>query len=290
MGRIRTIKPSFWKNEDLAELSPWHRLCFIGLWNQADREGRMEDRPRRLKAEIFPFDDIDMDQLLAGLAEKNFITRYVADGAAYLEIPKFGKHQRPKSDEYPSSIPPPLLSDPPRKSAVPRIGDRERTLGEWEIGKGDSADGAALPAQASPDDLMALWNEVTHPPIPHCRDLTSKRKRHGRMRLTERNLDGWREVFERIQASDFCRGINDRGWAASFDWAIGSPDVAVKVLEGKYDNRIGKPREERPFTAKEVEAYESWRRAMNGCGHTPRCETRTECMALFINRRLRGAA
>ena len=32
MARIRSIKPSFWTNEVLAELSPWHRLCFIGLW------------------------------------------------------------------------------------------------------------------------------------------------------------------------------------------------------------------------------------------------------------------
>jgi len=112
MARIRSIKPSFFTNEDLAELSPWHRLCFIGLWGQADREGRLEDRPRRLKAAIFPYDELDMDGLLNGLAEKQFITRYAADGAAYIAVGHFLKHQRPKSDEPASLIPAPLLKEP----------------------------------------------------------------------------------------------------------------------------------------------------------------------------------
>lgn len=43
----------------------------------------------------------------------------------------------------------------------------------------------------------------------------------------------------RISTSDFCRGKNERGWVATFDWLL-QPDTAIKVLEGKYDNR-GKP-------------------------------------------------
>jgi hypothetical protein len=55
-------------------------------------------------------------------------------------------------------------------------------------------------------------------------------------RLRERPLEEWRPIFQRINASDFCRGQNDRGWIATFDWAL-QPDTAAKVLEGKYDNR-----------------------------------------------------
>ena len=29
----------------------------MGLWTQADREGRLEDRPMRLKASLFPYDE-----------------------------------------------------------------------------------------------------------------------------------------------------------------------------------------------------------------------------------------
>lgn len=39
MARARNIKPSFFKNEDLADLNPFDRLLFIGLWCLADREG-----------------------------------------------------------------------------------------------------------------------------------------------------------------------------------------------------------------------------------------------------------
>ena len=296
MARIRSIKPTFWTNEDLAELGPWHRLCFIGLWNHADREGRLEDRPRRLKAAIFPFDEQDMNALLDGLASRGFIARYTADGAAYIQVVNFLKHQRPKNDEHASVIPAMVLEHPRGISAgprgivtAPRIGGKREEVGDRELGERDSADVAA--SADTPDDLMAAWNEVTEAPaIPRCRDLSTKRRRQGRARLTERPLTEWREVFAKIQASAFCRGVNDRGWCASFDWVIGSPDVALKVLEGKYDDRTPMGRQERPFSAKELEQAQTWRRQIGGCGHgDDPCESYDECVAKFIRAR-RGAA
>ena len=73
MARARNIKPGFYKNEDLAECSPWARLIFPGLWMLADREGRMEDRPKRIKGELLPYDSIDVDPLLEELARWGFI-------------------------------------------------------------------------------------------------------------------------------------------------------------------------------------------------------------------------
>ena len=52
MARARNIKPGFFKNEDLAECSPWARLCFAGLWTLADREGRLEDRANVIQDEL----------------------------------------------------------------------------------------------------------------------------------------------------------------------------------------------------------------------------------------------
>ena len=49
MARARNIKPGFFKNEFLAEMPCEVRLLFIGLWTLADREGRLEDRPKRIK-------------------------------------------------------------------------------------------------------------------------------------------------------------------------------------------------------------------------------------------------
>lgn len=110
MSRIRSLKPGFFKNEDLAGLSAWHRLCFAGLWTEADKAGRMEDRPKRLKAAIFPYDDLDMEQLLRDLAATGFILRYVVEETPYLAIRNWDKHQHPRLDEPGSTCPTPVTA------------------------------------------------------------------------------------------------------------------------------------------------------------------------------------
>jgi hypothetical protein len=99
--RIRTIKPEFFKDEQLAELSAYARLLFIGLWCLADRDGRLEDRPKRIEAEILPYDFQDVDALLQELAdhEEHFIIRYEVDGKKIIQVRTFLKHQRLTSKE-----------------------------------------------------------------------------------------------------------------------------------------------------------------------------------------------
>lgn len=104
MARSRQIKPGFFLNEDLAKLVPFARLLFIGLWLLADREGRLEDRPARIKAEIFPYEAVDIDALLASLDQK-FIKRYEVAGVPYIMIIKFKRHQHIHPDEKQSSFP-----------------------------------------------------------------------------------------------------------------------------------------------------------------------------------------
>jgi len=111
MSRARNIKPGFFKNEDLAECSPWARLCFIGLWILADRDGRLEDRPKRIKAELFAFDSVEVEPLLQELERHGFIFRYTTDGVHAIQILKFTKHQSPHYTEKPSVINPPQLQD-----------------------------------------------------------------------------------------------------------------------------------------------------------------------------------
>jgi len=108
MARIRTIKPSFFKNEDLVELDFGVRLLFISLWTLADRDGRLEDRPKRIKMEMFPADNFDVDSGLNDLARFNFLVRYEIDGKKYIQINNFTKHQNPHHMEVKSEIPPPF--------------------------------------------------------------------------------------------------------------------------------------------------------------------------------------
>lgn len=108
MARSRNIKPGFFKNEILAELPAEARLLFIGLWTIADREGRLEDRPRKIKGELFPYEDrFDVEAMLDSLHSNCFIVRYEVENRKYLEIVNFVKHQDPHYKEKASEIPPP---------------------------------------------------------------------------------------------------------------------------------------------------------------------------------------
>ena len=108
MARARNIKPGFFTNDVLAELPPLGRLLFAGLWTVADRAGRLEDRPRKIKAELLPYDDCHLGQLLDALAERGFIERYEVGGVRYIQITNFEKHQNPHIKEADSVIPGPV--------------------------------------------------------------------------------------------------------------------------------------------------------------------------------------
>lgn len=105
MSRARLLKPSFFLNDTLAEIDPLGRLLFQALWCLADREGRLEDRPKRIKLQALPYDDCDIDALLADLAARGFIRRYIAQGIACIEVVTFKRHQTPHVKEQAMKYP-----------------------------------------------------------------------------------------------------------------------------------------------------------------------------------------
>lgn len=107
MARARNIKPGFFKNADLVELTMEARLLFIGLWTMADRAGRLEDRPKQIKIEVFPADAVDIDACLNDLQRMGFVNRYEVAGRRLLQVVNFKKHQSPHKDEKPSELPEP---------------------------------------------------------------------------------------------------------------------------------------------------------------------------------------
>lgn len=110
MARARNIKPGLFRNEVLGVADPYYTLLFEGLWVIADREGRLEDRPLRIKADVFPYrEGVNVEPMLAWLATNGFILRYVAGGKALIQILEFAKHQSPHRDEKKSELPAPDL-------------------------------------------------------------------------------------------------------------------------------------------------------------------------------------
>jgi hypothetical protein len=108
MARARNVKPGLFKNEVLGVADPLYTLLFEGLWILADRAGRLEDRPLRIKGEVFPYrDGLDMEAMLCWLVDSGFIQRYQVAGKRYILILEFVKHQNPHKNEAESVIPAP---------------------------------------------------------------------------------------------------------------------------------------------------------------------------------------
>lgn len=99
MARARNIKPGFFTHEQMAENDPLGRLLFIGLTTIADYKGELEWRPKRIKIQILPYDECDIQSLAINLDKSGFV-RFYSDGEKiFLKIVNFDKHQNPHKNE-----------------------------------------------------------------------------------------------------------------------------------------------------------------------------------------------
>lgn len=105
MARSRNIKPGFFTNDVLGELPALTRLLFAGLWTICDREGRIEDRPKKIRAEVLPYDACDADEMLQALEKSGFIERYEVSGVRVIQVLAWDKHQNPHIKEGASTLP-----------------------------------------------------------------------------------------------------------------------------------------------------------------------------------------
>jgi hypothetical protein len=166
--RARSIKPGICDNEILGTADPLYTLLFERLWMMADREGRLEDRPLRIKAQAFPYrDGLDVDPMLVWLSEHGFIVRYVVDGNRYIQVCKFLEHQKPHQNEKDSVIP-----------SVPST-----TLVTSEHNQGDKRL-ALNPSSLTPDSGPPDSGSLAAPIIP----ASGAMKPEGEMAIALRNL------------------------------------------------------------------------------------------------------
>lgn len=99
MARARNIKPSFFNNDELAELDPLARLLFIGMWTIADFKGCFEYKPKRVKVQLLPYDNCDVESLAINLDKSGFISIYSVHEQLYVKVLNFDKHQNPHKNE-----------------------------------------------------------------------------------------------------------------------------------------------------------------------------------------------
>jgi hypothetical protein len=111
MARNRTISPDFWTWEAVIDCAAMTRLLFIGLWNFADDHGVQPLRPRTIRMQVFPGDEIGNDAVRAmidELAMRKLVRIYEVDGVEYIsivdwdQIQRVGKHARRRYPAFPS--------------------------------------------------------------------------------------------------------------------------------------------------------------------------------------------
>lgn len=206
------MKPQFFFDEELADHPALTRLLFIGLWCLADKEGRLEDRPKYIKAEVLPYDDCDVEPMLTALHDSKFIFKYESGGRHYIQVVNFSKHQRitGKEAEGVSEFPPPdgesLGKHLGSNGEAPgkHLGSQE---GKGKEGKGDSF---APPGLGDAPDPIFL----TFP----CKGIGAKE-----WHLRESKLKEYQEAFPAIEVSSVTRHARQ--------WCIDNP-TKQKTLRG----------------------------------------------------------
>lgn len=97
MGRIRTIKPEFFRSRSLARCPVAARLTFAGLWTEADDHGRGVADPRIIKGALWALEDDVTHQHVSAhlrvLAETGHIRLYEVAGETYYEVANWDRHQ-----------------------------------------------------------------------------------------------------------------------------------------------------------------------------------------------------
>jgi hypothetical protein len=242
MARSRNIKPGFFLNEDLVELPFEVRLLFIGLWCLADREGRLENRPKKIKMNLFPGDELDMPGALLGLARYKLITIYSVGSVEYIQVNNFNKHQNPHVKEQASVIPAPC--DPGASLVVAGL------IPDSLIPDPGSPTPSKTLVEQKPDDGLAVfqhWQAVmNHPRSAY----DSKRETLIKKHLKNYTVDDCKQAIDGCASTPHNMGENKDGrvydsfelifrdskhiddYMRNFD---SPPDGGIKTLENFQD-------------------------------------------------------
>jgi hypothetical protein len=253
MARSRNIKPGFFQNEVLADMPALVRLLFAGLWTIADRDGRLEDRARRIKVALMPYDEIDVDGALDMLSAGSdpFIIRYEVNGARYIQITKWHEHQKPHHMELASQIPAFSVNESsttcaqtvhePSTPRPPVKGISNKVKG---ISNQESEESAIEPEvddfEIQRDRFTDCWNNAQG--VCLISSMSNTRLGQLRARLAETIRIqavtwNWLDALEEMVRTKFplklTRG-DPGGWKPDVDWIL-KPDSLPAIVEGKYD-------------------------------------------------------
>lgn len=200
--RIRSIKPEFWRSQDITALPRAVRLLFIGLWSYVDDNGVGIDDYRQINADLFALEDDPVAARnfvrdgLATLSSACLILRYEHGGKRYFHIPTWDRHQRvdkpaktryPRPDDCGATILTSTNDETAAEFAEPSRESREVLApgaGEQGSRGAEDTDSSSPLAHASARDdgheNIALESPTEEAPVPNPGEPTSAPRRPSR--------------------------------------------------------------------------------------------------------------
>lgn len=209
MARIRTIKPELFRHELLFEAEKETclplRLAFAALLTCADKAGRFQWRPRALKLDCLPYDDIDFSRVLDALVTRGFLVRYASVAGEYGCFPTWRRHQVINNKERESELPDPVDCEaviPSENNNMPtrdeRVNDATPTRDNLFQGEGKGREGN-MEGKGRGTDMDASSSRprstrFVRPSLDEVRAYCAERKNHvdPQRFLDYYDANGWR--------------------------------------------------------------------------------------------------
>ena len=95
------------------------------------------------------------------------------------------------------------------------------------------------PVKNEPVDFVGLqsyFNETFKGKLPMVANMTEARRKAVKARIAEYDKNTVFLVLQKVLASPFLLGCNDRNWKCDFDWIFKAANF-TKILEGNYDEK-----------------------------------------------------
>ena len=176
--RIRSIKPEFWRSDDIDALAIPDRLLFIGLWSYVDDNGVGLFSLKDIAADLFAGDMArDSQETLQRVSEglrtlsrHGLIEVYRVDDKDYLHVTRWSRHQKithPGKARYPL---PDKGSEPPLTLFAETL---QRPSGDslaWNRGTGEQGNRGTVPPIAPQGGRSESEHETHEPTSEPTRD------------------------------------------------------------------------------------------------------------------------
>ena len=135
MARKRMIDPKFWADDKMMSLTTRHRLLFIGIWNFSDDGGIHKNSNNMLKAEVFPCDDIiveEVGKLKDELIELELIIPFQSNGIELFYVKNWKIYQSiqkpiPSKYKLPDDYSSPTVALQPNRIEQNRIEEKRKS-------------------------------------------------------------------------------------------------------------------------------------------------------------------